>query len=57
VTTLRFEGSQGTQPLGIARSTAAAYLLWCWVQYLKAPIDGHVKVIQAGMRGPQAPEQ
>jgi hypothetical protein len=39
VTTLRFEGSQGAQPLGITRSTAAAYLLWCWVQYLKAQID------------------
>jgi hypothetical protein len=35
VTTLRFEGGQGAQPLGIARSTAAAYLLWCWVAYLQ----------------------
>jgi hypothetical protein len=35
VSTLRFEGGQGTQPLGIARNTAAAYLLWCWVSYLQ----------------------
>jgi hypothetical protein len=35
VTTLRFEGGQGTQPLGIARNTAAAYLLGCWVRYLR----------------------
>ena len=34
VTTLRFEGRQGAQPQGIARNTAAAYLLWCWVTYL-----------------------
>ncbi len=34
VSTLRFEGGQGMQPLGIARNTAAAYLLWCWVKYL-----------------------
>jgi len=35
VSTLRFEGGQGTQPLGIARNTAAAYLLWCWATYLQ----------------------
>jgi hypothetical protein len=35
VTTLLFDGRQGAQPLGIARNTAAAYLLWCWVQYLQ----------------------
>jgi hypothetical protein len=34
VTTLRFEGGAGDQPLGISRSTAAAYLLRCWVRYL-----------------------
>jgi hypothetical protein len=36
VTTLRFEGRQGAQPVGITRNTAAAYLLWCWVTYLGA---------------------
>jgi len=40
VSTLRFEGSQGlansTQPLGIARNTAAAYLLRCWVRHLQS---------------------
>jgi hypothetical protein len=36
VTTLRFEGRQGAQPVGIVRNTAAAYLLWCWVKYLGA---------------------
>jgi hypothetical protein len=35
VSTLRFEGGQGTQPAGIARNTAAAYLLWCWAKYLR----------------------
>jgi hypothetical protein len=39
VTTLRFEGRQGAQPLGIARNTAAAYLLWCWATYLKQAPD------------------
>ena len=34
VTTLRFEGGQGSQPLGIGRNTAAAYLLRCWADYL-----------------------
>jgi hypothetical protein len=34
VTTLRFEGGSGDQPLGISRSTAAAYLLQCWLRYL-----------------------
>ncbi|HET9223116.1 MAG TPA: glycoside hydrolase, partial [Roseiflexaceae bacterium] len=36
VTTLRFEGGAGDQPLGISRSTAAAYLLQCWLRYLLA---------------------
>jgi hypothetical protein len=35
VTSLRFEGGQGAQPLGIVRNTAAAYLLWCWAKYLQ----------------------
>jgi hypothetical protein len=35
VTSLRFDGGQGAQPLGIARNTAAAYLLWCWARYLQ----------------------
>jgi hypothetical protein len=35
ITTLRFEGGAGDQPLGIGRNTAAAYLLRCWVRYLK----------------------
>jgi len=39
VTTLRFEGRQGAQPLGITRNTAAAYLLWCWVTYLQGTED------------------
>lgn len=30
VTTLRFEGGAGTQPLGVARNTAASYLLRCF---------------------------
>jgi hypothetical protein len=34
ITTLRFEGGLGDQPLGISRSTAAAYLLQCWVRYM-----------------------
>jgi hypothetical protein len=34
VTTLRFEGGAGDQPLGISRNTAAAYLLQRWVRYL-----------------------
>jgi hypothetical protein len=34
VSTLRFEGGLGDQPLGIARNTAASYLLCCWVKYL-----------------------
>ncbi|MBC8074527.1 MAG: glycoside hydrolase, partial [Chloroflexales bacterium] len=34
VTTLRFEGGAGTQPLGVARNTAAAYLLRCFVASL-----------------------
>ncbi|MBA3946474.1 MAG: glycoside hydrolase [Herpetosiphonaceae bacterium] len=34
VSTLRFEGGLGEQPLGIIRNTAAAYLLSCWVRYL-----------------------
>lgn len=34
VSTLRLAGGQGVQPLGIARSPAAAYLLWCWARWL-----------------------
>jgi hypothetical protein len=34
VSTLRFEGGHGEQPAGIARNTAARYLLGCWVRYL-----------------------
>ena len=34
VSTLLFQGGQGDQPAGIARNTAAAYLLSCWVRYL-----------------------
>jgi hypothetical protein len=33
VTTLRFEGGAGDQPLGLARNTAANHLLSCWVRY------------------------
>jgi Glycosyl hydrolases family 2, sugar binding domain/Glycosyl hydrolases family 2 len=39
VTTLRFEGGAGDQPLGIGRNTAAAYLLNCWVRYLLGSRD------------------
>lgn len=34
VSTLRFEGGLGEQPVGISRNTAAAYLLSCWVRRL-----------------------
>jgi hypothetical protein len=34
VSTLRFEGGGGEQPIGIGRNTAAAYLLRCWARYL-----------------------
>lgn len=34
VSTLRFDGGLGEQPLGLSRNTAAAYLLGCWVRYL-----------------------
>lgn len=34
VSTLRFEGGLGQQPVGTPRNTAAAYLLSCWVRYL-----------------------
>lgn len=34
VSTLRVEGGQGAQPLGMTRNTAAAYLLWCWARWL-----------------------
>ena len=34
VSTLRFEGGLGDQPLGISRNTSAAYLLSCWVHWL-----------------------
>lgn len=36
VSTLRFMGGQGAQPLGLARNTAASYLLWCWVEWLRS---------------------
>lgn len=36
ISTLRFEGGAGEQPLGLSRNTAAAYLLSCWVRYLSA---------------------
>jgi hypothetical protein len=35
VSTLRIAGGQGAQPAGIARNTAAAYLVWCWGEYLR----------------------
>ncbi|MET9021019.1 hypothetical protein ABZV93_13625 [Actinopolymorpha sp. NPDC004070] len=35
VSTLRFEGSTGDQPRGLARNTGAAYLLSRWVAYLQ----------------------
>lgn len=35
VTTLRFAGGLGNQPTGIARNTAAACLLSCWLRYLQ----------------------
>lgn len=35
ITTLRFEGGLGQQPVGIKRNTAAAYLLACWLRYLQ----------------------
>jgi hypothetical protein len=35
VSTLRLYGGAGEQPSGIARNTAAAYLLLCWVRYLQ----------------------
>ncbi len=35
VSTLRFEGSSGDQPRGLARNTGAAYLLSRWVRYLR----------------------
>jgi len=37
ISTLRFEGSQGDQPMGISRNVAAAYLLSCWVRYPRKP--------------------
>lgn len=36
ISTLRFEGGLGRQPVGIKRNTAAAYLLSCWLRYLEA---------------------
>ncbi len=39
VTTLRFEGGAGDQPLGISRNTAAAYLLQCWLRYLRERLE------------------
>lgn len=35
ISSLRFEGGLGKQPVGIKRNMAAAYLLNCWVQYLQ----------------------
>jgi hypothetical protein len=35
VSTLRFEGGLGDQPLGISRNTAAAYMLAGWLRYLR----------------------
>jgi hypothetical protein len=32
--TLRFDGGLGEQPAGLARNTAAGYLLSCWARYL-----------------------
>ncbi|SCG68561.1 glycoside hydrolase [Micromonospora humi] len=37
VTTLRFDGSAGDQPLGLRRNTGAAYLLGQWVGALTGP--------------------
>jgi hypothetical protein len=37
VSTLRFDGSLGDQPLGLQRNTAAAYLLGQWVTALRQP--------------------
>jgi hypothetical protein len=34
VSTLRFAGGHGDQPVGVARNTAASYLLSCWARYL-----------------------
>lgn len=35
VSTLRFEGGLGQQPVGVTRNVAAAYLLSCWLRYLQ----------------------
>lgn len=35
VSTLRMHGGSGEQPLGLARNTAAAYLLLCWIRHLQ----------------------
>lgn len=40
VTTLRFAGGQGRQPAGLARNTAAAYLLYTWLRHLGSGHDG-----------------
>jgi hypothetical protein len=37
LTTLRFDGSHGDQPLGLRRNTAATYLLGQWVRALGGP--------------------
>ncbi len=37
VATLRLEGGQGEQPLGLGRSPAASHLLSCWVRHLLKP--------------------
>jgi hypothetical protein len=40
VTTLRLAGGQGRQPTGLARNTAAAYLLYSWLRHLGMGHDG-----------------
>jgi hypothetical protein len=40
VSTLRFEGGLGDQPLGITRNPAAAHLLSCWIRYLQLEKPG-----------------
>jgi hypothetical protein len=39
VSTLRFEGGLGEQPLGLSRNTAARYLLGNWIRYLAQHSD------------------
>jgi hypothetical protein len=35
LTTLRFEGGLGDQPVSLGYNTAAAYLLRCWLDWLR----------------------